>query len=127
MLGIDRRNQVPLAASFTLASERLSYRRLAEDNLGIFHSLAVDPHIRAYLFDGAVVERAWAATALVGSDTLFAECGVGIWLTYNGGEAIGFCGFRVFEEPYPEPQILYACTRPHTGTCVRCSRERAAT
>ena len=115
MLGIDRGNQVPLAASFTLASERLSYRRLAEDNLGIFHSLAVDPHIRAYLFDGAVVERAWAATALVGSDTLFAECGVGIWLTYNGGEAIGFCGFRAFEEPYPEPQILYAFTRPHTG------------
>jgi len=104
-----------LAATFTLASERLSYRRLAEDNLSTFHSLAVDPHIRAYMLDGAVVERDWAATVLAGSDTLFAECGVGIWLIYKGGEAIGFCGFHVFEKPDPEPQILYALTEAYTG------------
>ena len=108
-MGTERGNEPPP----TLTSERLSYRRLSEDRLDRFHSLAVDPHIRAFMLDGIVVERAWAATVLAASDTLFAERGVGIWLIYDGEEAIGFCGFRRFEEP--EPQLLYAFTEPHIG------------
>lgn len=112
-MGTERGNGAPVTAPATLESERLSYRRLSQDRLDCFHSLAADPHVREFMLDGLVVERAWAVTVLEASDALFAERGVGIWLIYDGEEAIGFCGFHSFEEP--EPQLLYAFTKPHTG------------
>ncbi len=112
-MGREPGNEPPSPALAALRSERLSYRRLSKDRLDRFHALAQDPHIRAFLLDGVVVERSWSATVLADSDALFAERSVGIWLVYDREEAIGFCGFRRFEEP--EPWLLYAFSEPHTG------------
>ena len=116
----------------TLTSERLRYRRLAPENLDLFHALAIDPHIRKYMMDGLVFERSWADEVLIDSDALFAERRVGLWLVYSGNASgdvgaidddedeskptpIGFAGFMVYEQPSREPQILYAFSEVHTG------------
>jgi cupin 2 domain-containing protein len=98
-----------------LESERLRYRCLTEADLDTFHALAMDRHIRAYMLDGSIVERSRASSILQASDALFEDREVGLWLVFRDEEAIGFCGFHVFEKPDPEPQILYAFTEPHTG------------
>ncbi len=98
-----------------LESPRLEYRRLTESELDEFHALAVDAHIRSYMFDGVEVERGWADEALAASDALFEAEGVGLWLVTAGEEVIGFVGYHVFTQPDEEPQLLYAFTKPHTG------------
>jgi|GEM_PF-2135834 len=64
----------------TLTSQRLTYERLAAENLAAFHALATDESIRRYLLDGEIVDRAWCEEQLAASGALFAERGVGIWL-----------------------------------------------
>ncbi len=81
-----------------------------------FWALACDPHIRRYLLDGESVPRAWALAEVETSDRLFAFCGVGLWLVYDDEpEAIGFAGFRVFDEISDKPQLLYAFLERVTG------------
>jgi RimJ/RimL family protein N-acetyltransferase len=102
----------------TLASPRLTYHRLTADNLSAFHALATDEHIRCYLLDGEVVDRVWCEAQLAASETLFAERGVGLWLTSSTGDPdqpLGFCGFIRFPETGPEPQLLYALLERFTG------------
>lgn len=100
-------------------SPHLRFTRLTPENLASFHGLCVDPHVRAYLLDGAVVDRAWAERALATSDALFAARGAGLWLLTIDGDAtpepIGFAGFFVFDGMGPEPQLLYALAERHTG------------
>ena len=91
------------------------YRRLTADNVGAFHRLATDPHVRRYLLDGEVVGEEWARDEIESSDSLFDVHGVGIWLVYEGDEPVGFIGYRVFEEVGPEPQLLYAFVERVTG------------
>jgi RimJ/RimL family protein N-acetyltransferase len=100
-----------------LESERLVYRPLVDDDLDVLHALVVEPHIREYMMDGQVLERSFTKTLIEASHDLLAKRKVGLWLVQEGPalEAIGFCGFHVFEVPDPEPQILYAFTLSHTG------------
>ena len=97
-------------------SPRLTYQRLAEPQIDAFHRLCLDDHVRRYLLDGLLLPRAWAAAELVRSDELFDEAGVGLWLLHADGELVGFCGFRVFDEHGPEPQLLYAFPREFGGS-----------
>ena len=101
-----------------LASERLHYRRLSTADVDGFHALIVDEHVRRFLLDGLTMDRDWSTGQVAASDALFAERGVGMWLTYSTGpesKPIGFCGFIRFEETGPEPQLLYALTAEHAG------------
>jgi RimJ/RimL family protein N-acetyltransferase len=102
-----------------LHSARLSYERLALGAVDTFHSLVVDAHVRLYLLDGEVMDRAWCEAEVERSDALFASVGFGLWLVYEAGagerDAIGFCGYRRFEELSDEPQLLYAFLEPYTG------------
>jgi RimJ/RimL family protein N-acetyltransferase len=100
-----------------LESPRLTYRPLAADDLPEFHALVIDPHIRRFLMDGRIVDRSWAESTIAASGALFSDRQVGLWLVYAPGapEPVGFCGFHVFSEPDPEPQILYAFTESNTG------------
>ncbi len=91
-----------------LTSQRLSYRRLTERDVDVFHALCLDEHIKRYLLDGEDMPRSWAAAAIDLSEQLFGACGAGLWLVQRNGDAIGFCGFRVFAELGPWPQLLYA-------------------
>jgi RimJ/RimL family protein N-acetyltransferase len=96
-------------------SPRLAYRRLGSGDLDRFHALATDEHIRRYLLDGQVLPREWADGELAASDRLFEAAGVGLWLVVEGGDVIGFAGFRVFAEVEPAPQLLYALLELATG------------
>ncbi|WP_428263502.1 GNAT family N-acetyltransferase [Haliangium sp.] len=100
-----------------LRSPRLRYRELADDDLGDFHALVLDEHIRRYLMDGEVVDRGWCRDAIAVSTALFTDRGVGLWLISEptAEAAIGFCGFHVFPDIEPEPQLLYALLESVTG------------
>lgn len=41
--------------------------------------------------------------------------GVGLWIVEHGGQPVGFCGFRIFQELGSVPQLLYALLEPWTG------------
>lgn len=101
------------------ASPRLAYERLAQRRAEAFHALVVDPHVRRYMMDGRAMEPAWSRAAIDDSDALFASRGLGLWLVRERGREeaapVGFCGFRVFEELGPEPQLLYAFVEAATG------------
>ncbi len=75
------------------ASPRLRYRPVVPDDVDALHALAVDPHIRRYLFDGEVVPREWAAEVVEASRR--GEGGAGLWLLFErddgppSGDGIG--------------------------------------
>jgi RimJ/RimL family protein N-acetyltransferase len=104
------------------ASARLRFRAVDVDDASALHALAVDPHIRRYLFDGEVVARAWADAAVERSRS---EPGIGLWLLYDraAGPPLGFAGFWRFEALGPDAQLLYALRAEHTGK--RLAREAA--
>jgi [ribosomal protein S5]-alanine N-acetyltransferase len=105
------------------ASARLRFRAVDVDDASELHALAVDPHIRRFLFDGEIVPRSWADGAVEKSRS---EPGVGLWLLYARSAAppIGFAGFWRFEVLGPEPQLVYALRAEHTGKGL--AREAAA-
>jgi RimJ/RimL family protein N-acetyltransferase len=114
------------------SSPRLEYTRLDEARRDAFHALAIDEHVRHYLLDGAIVDRAWCEAEIVRSDALFASHGVGLWILSHEGDTIGFAGFRIFEEHDREPQLLYAILERHTRrglaeeaarACIRAGRD----
>ena len=98
----------------TPTAPRVTFVRLTRAHLDVLHGLAVDPHVRRFLLDGAVVPRAWCDAVLEASDALYAETGLGLYLVERD-VTIGFAGFHVFEELGPEPQLLYALTEAHVG------------
>lgn len=91
---------------------RLTFRRLGEADLDVFHRLVTDPHVRRYLLDGEVMTRAWAASEIEAARRLFETHGVGLWLLEEDGEVVGFAGFRVFDDTGKGPQLLYALLAP---------------
>lgn len=100
-----------------MESARLSYRPVGPSDLDDFLALVQDDHVRRYLLDGNLVDRAWCAERIAGSQALFQARGVGLWLVRQRADhrLVGFCGFMVFPELQPEPQLLYALLQPFTG------------
>ena len=102
-----------------LSSARLSYRRLTPGDAGALHRLAVEPHVRRYLLDGEVVPPSGCEETIRASDALFdGPHGAGLFLVEERaapGAVIGFCGFHVFPEIWPPPELIYAFTEAHTG------------
>lgn len=100
-----------------MQSERLLYRPLDPGDLDAFHSLVVDPYVYRYLMDGQILPRAWSAECIRTSQELRQKRGVGLWLATlrADGRLVGFCGFRVFEELHPEPQLVYALREEFAG------------
>ena len=105
------------------ASARLRFRAVEVGDVPELHDLAVDPHVRRFLFDGEIVPRAWAIAAI---ETSRDEPGVGLWLLHDGAATrpIGFAGFWRFAALAPEPQLVYALRAEHTGKGL--AREAAA-
>lgn len=83
-------------------ARRLVMQRLPCDNVDAFHRLVVDEHVRRYLLDGELVDRAWCSQRQVESDALFAECGLGLWLARMAAPCeaapVGFGGVIRFAE-----------------------------
>jgi len=110
---------------------RLTYRPVDLAHADELLALAVDPCIRRYLLDGEVVSLDWARGAVAASDALFAEYGVGLWLARladdagDGGDLVGFCGFHIFPELSPAPQLLYALREVYAGRGLATEMARA--
>ncbi len=104
-------------------SARLRYRpvRPAKPDIDALHHLATNSHIRRYLLDGTVVDRDWCTATINASSLLFRERGVGIWFVdgidrgHQSPPPLGFCGFHVFPELDPGPQLFYALVEGATG------------
>jgi ribosomal-protein-alanine N-acetyltransferase len=106
-------------------SPRLIYRPLGTTTLDTFYALAADPYIRRYLLDGQLVDLSWCAQEVEYSERLAASHGVQLWLLEYQAVAIGFAGFRIFEEYDAEPQLVYALTESHTGRGLATEAARA--
>jgi ribosomal-protein-alanine N-acetyltransferase len=98
-------------------SARLRYRPVGLADLDVFHALVEDEHVRRYLMDGNVFPREWSEERIRESQRLFIERGVGLWLAYEEAteELVGFCGFLVFSDMHPDPQLVYALFERCTG------------
>lgn len=97
-------------------STRLHYRPLGQDDVDALLQLVTDTHVKRYLFDDETMDRAWCVEAIATSQQSFETIGLGLWLVYPADSVspAGFCGYWVFEELGPEPQLLYAFTSEHT-------------
>ncbi len=98
-----------------IETPRLVLERLTASDFAPFHRLVVDPHVRRFLLDGQSMDEEWSRAEIARSDELFDSIGLGLWLVHDGGDLVGFAGFRVFEEMAPEPQLLYAFVERVTG------------
>ena len=98
-------------------SPRLHYRPLEPDDTEALHRLVIDEHVKRFLFDGEIMDRAWCAEAIAVSRRAFDSSGLGLWLVHpaEGRDVAGFSGFWVFEALGPDPQLLYAFTPEHCG------------
>jgi RimJ/RimL family protein N-acetyltransferase len=99
-----------------IASPRLHYQPLEPAAIDDFHRLVTDEHVRRYMMDGKVYDRAWSADRVADSQTLFARRGVGLWLARlrAGGALLGFCGFLELPDD-PDPQLVYGLFAAYTG------------
>ena len=100
-----------------LETERLRLVPLAEADLDALHLLWTDPDVRRYLWDDVLISREQASEIIRTSVSNFAECGFGFWAMFPrefDSDAIGFCGFRQFEET-GEPELLYGVLPRYWG------------
>jgi RimJ/RimL family protein N-acetyltransferase len=111
-----------------MRSARLRYEPLAPAQLGAFHALVVDPHVRRYLMDGNVFPPQWSAERIADSEALFARRGVGLWLARDevADDWVGFCGFMEIPTIHPDPQLVYALVAQSTGKGYATEMARAA-
>lgn len=95
-------------AVLQIQTRRLSMRPFTMNDVDALHRLWTDPQVRKYLWDDIVIPREQAVAVVESSIASFEQCGFGFWavFTKNEGELIGFCGFRLFDDP-PEVEILY--------------------
>lgn len=111
-----------------MISERLIYHPVELATLDTFHALVQDEHVRRYLMDGQIFDRAWSEERVRDSQALFERRGVGLWLTHEkeSGEVVGFCGFLVIPSVHSEPQLVYALSERFTGRGYATEMARAA-
>ncbi len=100
-----------------MTSARLRYLPVRSSDLGAFHRLVQDEHVRCYLLDGQIIPCEWSEEHIKDSQTLFDRRGVGIWLAYlkTNNDLLGFCGFMEFPTMHSDPQLVYAMFERFSG------------
>jgi RimJ/RimL family protein N-acetyltransferase len=111
----------------SIHTERLLLRPWTEGDIDALHQLWIDPDIRRYLWDDAVISRERAAEAVRAHFESVATRGVGYWALHpaDGEPLIGFCGFRPIEE-IPEIEIVYGLLPAFWGRGLATEAARAA-
>jgi RimJ/RimL family protein N-acetyltransferase len=99
------------------SAARLVFGEVAEHNLGQFHELVCDEHIRRFLLDGQNMSLEWCVQILESVSAEKASSGLGMWLLYEPEHAtpFGFAGYLRFEGPDSPLQLLYALRASHSG------------
>lgn len=100
-----------------MRSARLRYVALRDQDVDALSGVVTDPHVRRYLFDGEVMDRAWCEDAIRTSERTMSDSGLGLWLAYahDTEELVGFCGFWHFDGLGDDLQLLYALPERFTG------------
>jgi [ribosomal protein S5]-alanine N-acetyltransferase len=95
--------------NFILETERLQLKPIPLEQLGILHSIFIDPHVRKYLRDDQSFSVEQIEEMLVESQLLFAEQKFGLWFieTKQENAIIGFVGLWYFFDE-SQPQLVYA-------------------
>jgi ribosomal-protein-alanine N-acetyltransferase len=103
-------------AVLQIQTRRLSMRPFTMNEADALHHLWTDPQVRRYLWDDIVIPRERATEVVENSIASFAQRGFGLWAVFpkDKDELIGFCGFRLFDDP-PEVEILYGISPSHWG------------
>lgn len=99
----------------TPTSPRLRFRRLSRSDGPLLHRIATEPFVRRWLLDGEVVGLDWCDREIADAEALYASTRLGLWGTFDGDRAIGFCGFRVFPEVSGEAELLVAFVEDAAG------------
>jgi RimJ/RimL family protein N-acetyltransferase len=99
-----------------LATVRLRLRPCTAADVDALHALWTDPHVRRWLWDDVVIDRATAAERVAASDASFAASGWGLWAAEprEGGALLGVIGL-VEIDPAVGPEILYSLHPAHQG------------
>lgn len=103
----------------TLLTPRLSMTPFAPRDADELTSVFRDPHVRRWLLDDALVDRAWIDGEIASSAARFDSGSIGLYairFRVDGadGAIAGFAGFRPFYDP-PVLQLLYGLLPAHTG------------
>ncbi|MDX2088563.1 MAG: GNAT family N-acetyltransferase [Kofleriaceae bacterium] len=108
-------------------SRRLRLTPAAPGNVDDLVRLVADDHIRRYLLDGQLFDRAWTLGRIHDSDQLRATHGVGLDLAYaaDTGDLVGFTGFLDTDDT-GAPMLLYALLVPYTGQGLGTELARAS-
>lgn len=101
----------------TLTTERLNIRPFAMADAKALHAFWADPDVRRYLWDGKVLSMATVRDIIRQSIDDFAREGYGFFsldLKETAPVAVGFCGFRRFEDG-EQIELLYGILPEHWG------------
>lgn len=99
-----------------IETDRLRLRPFGPEHTDAIHRLWIDPQVRKYLWDDALIPRARVMNIIESSMASFASNGFGLWLaSLRRSQALaGFCGFWLFHEP-PELELVYGAAPEHWG------------
>jgi [ribosomal protein S5]-alanine N-acetyltransferase len=99
-----------------IPTERLFLVPSSPQHTDILLDMFRDPHVRRYLLDDQLVDRAWVDEEVRASARRFASGSIGLYIASlrDTGEVAGFVGFRPFYEP-PVLQLLYGLLPAHLG------------
>lgn len=83
----------------TIETPRLVLTPAGADDVDALHGLWIDPDVRRYLWDDAVISRERAAEAVHASRASFDARGFGIWIArLRSGPLAGFAGLRALDD-----------------------------
>jgi [ribosomal protein S5]-alanine N-acetyltransferase len=100
----------------SLETARLRLRPYEPGDAGALHALWTSPGVRRYLFDDEIIPLEWVEQEIASNARSFSEHGWGQWAAFSkqGGDLIGFTGFRPFHDP-PELELLFGLAEEHWG------------
>ena len=96
-----------------LTTERLRLRPVGPVDVDALHALWTDPHVRRFLWDDLVIDRATAAERVAASEASFAAAGGGLWAIEPcaGGALLGAAGLVELDPP-SGPSCTTRCAPP---------------
>jgi RimJ/RimL family protein N-acetyltransferase len=107
-------------------TERLRLAPFAPADEDALLALYRDDHVRRYLLDGALVDRAWVRAEIEASQRRFAAGSLGIFAARvrDDDRLAGFAGFRPDHQP-PVLELLYALLPAFCGRGLAAEMARA--
>ena len=128
--GMSERTRTKAAAAKPVAAKITTERLVltpfspadAVELLALFH----EKHVRRYLLDDRIVDRAWIDREVAASNDRFRSENVGLYSTRLRGKRpiIGFAGFRAFGAP-PHAELLYGLDERELGKGIASEMTRA--